>query len=1144
MRLLLSRGARLALQFERLGPAGPDPVQGQSTGSLAESFRNARALAEKLTSRLPAGTARVSAGDLHGLERLEQALREYLGRFLAERDPELLNRALTELDRRFGSHVINRLLGAFEDEFLPDRPRPAAGDAESLAARRQELLGELLVFSISHSNPAAADLGRLLHFGDLVGDTEYDPVLTALEGLLERIPGLDEDDESLIRGLRRPIEAAPDSIAGQLRWVSEHWNRLSPAVESGVVAALDLIAEETMPRFPPGPGPSEAPSFDHLEPADVHYGTDRSWMSSLVLTAKNTQVWLHQISRRTGREVTRLDQIPDAEFEDLAENGISGLWLIGLWERSRASRRIKQLCGNPEAAGSAYSLIAYRIASELGGNDALEALEEQAAQFEIRLSADMVPNHTGIDSEWMIERPELFLSTPDCPFPSYTFEGPDLSSDRRVGIFLEDHYYDRSDAAVVFKRVDRETGEVLYVYHGNDGTGMPWNDTAQLDYLNPATREAVTRTILEVAARFPIIRFDAAMTLAQRHIQRLWHPEPGSAGAIPSRAEHAMSESEFRAHMPREFWRDVVDRAETEAPGTLLLAEAFWLMEGYFVRNLGLHRVYNSAFMNMLRDHDNAGYRKLVRESLAFDPEIFRRYVNFLSNPDERTALEQFGDGDRYFGSCVLLATMPGLPMFAHGQIEGLRERYGMEYRRAYVDETPDSRLIQRHQRQIVPLLEDRERFAGVEGFRMHDFIGRRGAVDENVLAFSHSGGGSKRGGNQHSPDTSLVIFNNQPAATRGVLKLDRDFDVSAEATDLCRFRDRLTQRHFLRPAAAIHDHGLELELAAYESLVLVDFQAVQPSEIDDDFQRLSRSLGLRGTPSFAQALEGLHLEDARSAFGDVLGTLSAAASPTPPSMLAIEERLEELDRHLSRVLEPETAPKAPQTGGDDSTTASGSREPVDLAVWLEAISRMAAVELALEWPRTERMLGALELLLGSERDQDARVLLPAFALIGYVQQRWGREALTALEPGATARAVLEDHGLEPTRSARLASWVELAALDSWLASQPPPDPEEAIELFEHAAESETAPSILGYNRDKDGLDTGLFEQFLTWRATAAALSWLANPIGSRQDSADAIVGWCDVLERLHRAIEGADFRLGPVIARLRSSTSRLRARG
>ena len=135
----------------------------------------------------------------------------------------------------------------------------------------------------------------------------------------------------------------------------------------------------------------------------------------------------------------------------------------------------------------------------------------------------------------------------------------------------------------------------------------------------------------------------------------------------------------------------MVDRVAQEVPDTLLLAEAFWMMEGYFVRSLGMHRVYNSAFMNMLRDEKNAEYRLLIKNTLEFDPQILRRYVNFMNNPDERTAVDQFGKGDKYFGICTLMATMPGLPMFGHGQIEGYAEKYGMEYRKAYWDETPDA---------------------------------------------------------------------------------------------------------------------------------------------------------------------------------------------------------------------------------------------------------------------------------------------------------------------------------------------------------------------------------------------------------------------------------------------------------------------
>ena len=307
----------------------------------------------------------------------------------------------------------------------------------------------------------------------------------------------------------------------------------------------------------------------------------------------------------------------------------------------------------------------------------------------------MVPNHMGIDSRWVIEHPDWFLSLPEPPYPAYTYTGADLSDDdagrdpcSRTTTGTTPTRPSRSSAST------RRPASERYVYHGNDGTSFPWNDTAQLDFLKPEVREAVIQTILAVARRFPVIRFDAAMVLAKKHIERLWCPEPGAGGGIPSRAEFgSMPKAEFDRRMPAEFWREVVDRVAAEVPDTLLLAEAFWLLEGYFVRTLGMHRVYNSAFMHMLRDEDNAGYRRVIKETLEFDPEILKRYVNFMNNPDEKTAVEQFGKGDKYFGVATLLATLPGLPMLGHGQIEGFAEKYGMEFRRATLDERPDDWL-------------------------------------------------------------------------------------------------------------------------------------------------------------------------------------------------------------------------------------------------------------------------------------------------------------------------------------------------------------------------------------------------------------------------------------------------------------------
>jgi glycosidase len=274
--------------------------------------------------------------------------------------------------------------------------------------------------------------------------------------------------------------------------------------------------------------------------------------------------------------------------------GITGLWLIGLWERSTASRTIKRLRGHHDAVASAYSLKSYDIAEDLGGWQAYDTSSSRAAAAGLRLASDMVPNHMGIDSPWVIEHPDWFISRWDSPFPPTRFNGPDLSPDSASRSRSKTTTTTSPTPPSPSASATTPSGETRYVYHGNDGTTFAWNDTAQLDYSKAFVREHVIQTILHVARLFPIIRFDAAMVLAKRHVQRLWFPLPGAGGSIPSRAENAMSQDEFDALMPHEFWREVVDRVAAEVPGTLLLAEAFWLLEGYFVRTLGMHRVYNS----------------------------------------------------------------------------------------------------------------------------------------------------------------------------------------------------------------------------------------------------------------------------------------------------------------------------------------------------------------------------------------------------------------------------------------------------------------------------------------------------------------------------------------------------------------------
>lgn len=752
------------------GIASLVPGKEQDGAAAAYAIRKLAAAVNDDAGRKTAGRPATHAETLLALRTLNQVLKWVSLRYFRIENPGGLGRCRQWASQKLGPDAVDATMTTFVDLFPPlEVKRSDLTGEQFLAGATDDLNGrdlaalEMFLLFLNVNNPAAAEAEHLFHDGELRRRVSYLPFVTGLDEYLTEFEIVGTEGVSLPHLLREPLLASPNSLAGQLAWIRDHWAHLLPdELREKLQFALDVLQEVDVARGgAPGPAPVLEFGSGSVRDEPEAFSRDADWMANVVLMAKSVYVWLDQLSKWYGRPLRTLADIPDEELDRLAHWGINGLWLIGLWERSTASRTIKQWLGNPDAAASAYSLADYAIASDLGGEEAWRNLSERAGRRGIRLASDMVPNHMGIDSRWVVEHPEYFLQLDHPPYPAYRFGCEDLCRSPGVSVRLEDGYWDKRDAAVVFERRDDNTGQARYIYHGNDGTSMPWNDTAQLNFLLPEVREAVIQVILDVARRFPIIRFDAAMTLAKKHYQRLWFPAPGDAGAIPSRAEHGMSREEFDRVFPVEFWREVVDRVAAEAPDTLLLAEAFWLMEGYFVRTLGMHRVYNSAFMNMLKMEDNQKYRQTLKNVLEFSPGILQRFVNFMNNPDERTAVEQFGRGDKYFGCMVLLATLPGLPMIGHGQIEGFTEKYGMEYRRAYWDEQIDREMVDRHERAIFPLLRRRHLFSGAENFALFDFQQDGGWVDDNVFAFVN---GSRT-------ERALIIYNNAYDGTSGRIR-------------------------------------------------------------------------------------------------------------------------------------------------------------------------------------------------------------------------------------------------------------------------------------------------------------------------------------------------------------------------------------
>lgn len=845
-------------------------------------------------------------GEVNAAGLIDEIFHLVLREYEARVNKDVFEKAVKTIGRQIGEKEFNGLLEDFIETFPPAQVYKGNLNAKQyLNGQTGErsnpaiAVEEAMMLFLANLNPANNKLKEFFDIEYLSEPTIFRRFADALSDFFRQEPPFGPQNQDVFTLLKSPLLSASSNLFAQLEYILENWKSILPEIILvRILKGKDLMKEDLQMGIGFGEAPTIVPTYkegdstftigksgyrfakdaakDYTE--HENFTPDTHWMPQVVLLAKNTYVWLDQLSKKYQQEIHRLNQVPDEELDQIARWNFNGLWLIGIWERSEASKRIKHIMGNTDAVSSAYSLYDYEIAADLGGEQAYQNLNERAKARGIRLASDMVPNHTGILSKWVIENPDYFIQSQQPPFPGYRFTGENLSQHHDIEIRIDDGYYSRSDAAVVFQRIDKRFADVRFIYHGNDGTNMPWNDTAQLDMLKYEVREAVIRKIFDVARRFSIIRFDAAMTLAKKHFSRLWYPRPGSGGDIPSRADYAMSEEEFDAMFPMEFWREVMDRMNNEMPETLLLAEAFWMMEGYFVRTLGMHRVYNSAFMHMLKNEENEKYRDAITNTLEFEPEILKRYVNFMSNPDEETAIRQFGSDDKYFGVCVLMSTLPGLPMFAHGQIEGYTEKYGMEYQRAYYNEEPNQWLLERHVREIFPLTQKRYIFSEVEHFNIFDFLTDHGQVNENVFAYSNRSGHEK----------ALVLYNNKYEAATGRIhtsaaKLTKQGAVKvavsinlAEALSFnpgekfyYLFRELISGLEFLRSGREMNQIGFGWGLQGFEYRVFIDFREVY--DLSGVYERICDELNGKGVQSIDGLIQETRLKGVHEAFEHLL---------------------------------------------------------------------------------------------------------------------------------------------------------------------------------------------------------------------------------------------------------------------------------
>ena len=361
----------------------------------------------------------------------------------------------------------------------------------------------------------------------------------------------------------------------------------------------------------------------------------------------NTAVWLGEVAGRLGADVT-LGSVPASEWDAVVPDGVSVVWLMGVWARSPSGREIA--LSNPDlraswsstlpdwtdadVVGSPYCITDYVPAAAFGGWAGLDTARAELRARGALLMVDWVPNHVGPDSPWLRSTPEAFVRG----------TAEDLASSPEAFVDVD---------GTVFA-------------NGKDPYFAPWPDVVQVDAFAPSLRSLAAQALSRIAEHADAVRCDMAMLMLDDVVTATWAERVGQPPAVT-------------------YWTEMIAAARAVNPAFRFVAEAYWDRE-WDLQQLGFDYCYDKRLYDRLAQGDVAP----VRGHLDADPAYQSRLVRFLENHDEPRAARTFGPQARAKAAAVTIATLPGLTLWHDGQADG-REVFVPVFLGRRADEPPDT---------------------------------------------------------------------------------------------------------------------------------------------------------------------------------------------------------------------------------------------------------------------------------------------------------------------------------------------------------------------------------------------------------------------------------------------------------------------
>lgn len=306
--------------------------------------------------------------------------------------------------------------------------------------------------------------------------------------------------------------------------------------------------------------------------------------------SKNANIYEVNIRQYTPEGTIKAFQ--EQHLQRLKTMGVDILWLMPIFPISETKRK--------GTLGSYYAVSSFKtINPEFGTMADVDALIQKAHELDMKIILDWVPNHTGWDHEWITAHPDYYT---------------------------------------------HKNGQITDPLNPKTGESEGWTDVADLNYDNPAMREAMITDLL------------------------YWVKEKKVDGF----------RMDIAYGVPLDFWQQCIPALSRANPELFLLAEAelpeHQQSDSLFTMNYAwtLHHRLNAIAQG--KDSLEALDRWYAEERSKFPKGYL---MHFITNHDENSwaGTEQERMKDAVDAMAVLAFTFDGMPLMYSGQEEPLTKR-------------------------------------------------------------------------------------------------------------------------------------------------------------------------------------------------------------------------------------------------------------------------------------------------------------------------------------------------------------------------------------------------------------------------------------------------------------------------------------